>query len=67
MKVKELIASLQNFNLEAEVTINDSITSDTRDIWYLAEDDDPNFANTNIDIVLTNIEDNNEWGRYDRI
>ena len=60
MKVKELIASLQNFNLEAEVTINDSITSDTRDIWYLAEDDDPNFTNTNIDIVLTNIEDNNE-------
>ena len=60
MKVKELIASLQNFNLEAEVTINDSITSNTRDIWYLAEDDAPNFANTNIDIVLTNIEDNNE-------
>ena len=64
MKVKELIASLQNFNLEAEVTINDSITSDSRDIWYLAEDDDPNFANTNIDIVLTNIEDNNEWRGY---
>ena len=54
MKVKHLIKRLQDFNLEAEVTINDSETSRTREIWYLEADEDKHFANTNLDIVLVN-------------
>jgi len=54
MKVKDLIKRLQDFNLEAEVTVNDSETSRTREIWYLEADEDKHFANTNLDIVLVN-------------
>tara|TARA_A100001011_G_scaffold116499_1_gene123016 strand:- start:173 stop:361 length:189 start_codon:yes stop_codon:yes gene_type:complete len=53
MKVKHLIKRLQDFNLEAEITINDSETSRTRDIWYLEADEDKHYTNTNVDIVLT--------------
>ena len=54
MKVKDLIERLQKFNLEAEVTVNDSETSRTREIWYLEADEDKHFANINLDIVLVN-------------
>ena len=54
MKVKDLIKRLQKFNLEAEVTVNDSETSRTREIWYLEADEDKHFANTNLDRVLVN-------------
>ena len=57
MKVKHLIKRLQEFNLEAEITINDSETSRTREIWYLEADEDPQFANTYLDIVLVNEEE----------
>jgi len=56
MKVKQLIKSLKDFNPEAEVTINDSETSRTREIWYLEADEDKHFANTNLDIVLVSEE-----------
>ena len=54
MKVKHLIKRLQDFHLEAQITINDAETSRTRDIWYLEADEDKHFTNTNVDIVLTN-------------
>ena len=56
MKVKHLIKRLQDFNLEAEVIINDSETSRTREIWYLETDEDQQFAYIFLDIVLVNEE-----------
>jgi len=53
MKVKHLIKRLKDFNPEAKVTINDSITSNIREIWYLEVDEDKEFTDTNLDIVLT--------------
>ena len=53
MKVKELILMLEKYNANAEVSVNCPNTNETRDIWYVKQDDDPEHSNDFIDIILT--------------
>ena len=53
MKVKELILMLEKYNANAEVSVNCPNTNETRDIWYVKQDDDPEHSNNFIDIILT--------------
>jgi hypothetical protein len=51
MKVKELIKELKQYDENSVVTINCPNANDSRDIWYVEQDHDPEFSNF-IDIVM---------------
>ena len=51
MRVKELINELKKYNQNSIVTINCPNVNDSRDIWYIEQDQDPEFSNY-IDIVM---------------
>ena len=51
MKIKELIKELKQYDENSIVTINCPNVSDSRDIWYVEQDQDPKFSNY-IDIVM---------------
>ena len=51
MRVKELINELNKYNQNSIVTINCPNVNDSRDIWYIEQDQDPEFSNY-IDIVM---------------
>ena len=51
MKVKELIKELKQYDENSVVTINCPDANDSRDIWYIEQDQDPEFSNY-IDIVM---------------
>lgn len=53
MKVKDLIKLLEKYNANAKVSVNCPDTNQTRHIWYIEPDEDPEHANNFIDIVLT--------------
>jgi len=52
MKVNQLIRILKNYNPNAKVTINCPNTEETREIWYLEKDIDPQYENDFVDIVM---------------
>jgi len=51
MKVKELIKELKQYDENSIVTINCPNANDSRDIWYVEQDQDPASYNF-IDIVM---------------
>ena len=53
MKVKDLIMILERYNADAKVSVNCPDTNQTRNIWYVEQDEDPEHSNNFIDIVLT--------------
>ena len=52
MTVLDLILLLEDFNPHAKVSINCPDTNETRDIWYVSQDEDPEHGNNFIDIVM---------------
>ena len=51
MKIKELIKELKNYNENSIITINCPNVNNSRGIWYIEQDQDPEFTNY-IDIVM---------------
>ena len=54
MKIRELIEELKKYNQDSVVTINCPNVNDSRDIWYLEQDQDPEFFNY-VDIIMIKI------------
>ena len=57
MTVKDLIMILERYNANAKVSVNCPDTNETRSIWYVEQDYDPEYSNDFIDIVLTKKQD----------
>ena len=51
MKIKDLIKQLKKYDQNSIVTINCPNVSDSRNIWYIEQDQDPEFSNY-VDIVM---------------
>ena len=51
MKIKELIKKLKQYDENSVITINCPNANDSRDIWYIEQDQAPEFSNY-IDIVI---------------
>ena len=51
MKIKDLIKQLKEYDQNSIVTINCPNVSDSRNIWYIEQDQDPEFSNY-VDIVM---------------
>ena len=54
MKIKDLIKQLKKYDQNSIVTINCPNVSDSRNIWYIEQDQDPEFSNY-VDIVMEKI------------